>query len=39
MKSKEISSKTKMSVYKVAIRSVVTYDAETKILTKDEEEN
>ena len=38
MKSKEISRETKMRVYRVIIRLVVTYGAETMILTKDDEE-
>ena len=38
MKSKDISRKTKMKVYRIAIRPVVTYGAETMILTKGEEE-
>ena len=38
MKRKEISRKTKMRIYRVAIRSVVTYGAGRMILTKDEEE-
>ena len=38
MKSKGISRKTKMRVYRVAIRPVVTHEVETMILTKGEEE-
>ena len=38
MKSKEISRKTKMRIYRVTIQSVITYGAETMIVTKDEEE-
>ena len=38
MKSKEMSRKTKMRVYRVAIRPVVTCGAGTMILIKDEEE-
>ena len=38
MKNKEISRKTNMGVCGVAIRPVVTYEAGTMILTKDEEE-
>jgi Reverse transcriptase (RNA-dependent DNA polymerase)/Endonuclease/Exonuclease/phosphatase family len=38
MKSKKISNKTKLRVYKTAIRPVVTYAAETARLTNKEEE-
>ena len=37
MKSKEISRETKMRVYRVAIRPVVTYRTETMIVTNEEE--
>ena len=38
MKSKEMSRKTKMRVYRVAIRPAVSYGAKTMILTKGKEE-
>ena len=38
VKSKEISRETKPKVYRIGIRSMVKYGAETMILTKDEEE-
>ena len=39
MKSKEISRKTRMIVYRVAIRSLVTYEGETMVLINGEEES